>query len=388
MATAERFEIQVSDAVLEDLDRRLAEIRWPDDPGNEDWRYGTNRSWLESLVEYWRRGYDWRAQEKAMNRFEHYRTVLDGVPVHYLRRRGVGPSPMPLILTHGWPWTFWDFAEVVEPLADPEGHGGDPADAFDVVVPSLPGYTFSTPLLKTGVTVRDTAALWVRLMGEVLGYDRFGAHGGDWGASVTAQLGHEFAEHLIGVHLSLPVLFHVSYYSGLSPEDYGPGEEGWYEKMQQRMASAASHVAVHSQDPQTLAYALNDSPVGLASWLLERRRLWSEHDGDLFEALSKDMLLTSVMLYWVTGCIGSTMRYYWENWRQSVRRVHERIPAIEAPTGIAVFPGDLVFVPRRLAERYTNLARWTEMTRGGHFAAAEEPDLIVDDLRAFFRPLR
>jgi pimeloyl-ACP methyl ester carboxylesterase len=388
VATAERFEVQVSDAVLEDLDRRLAQCRWPEDPGNEDWRYGTNRAWLESLVEYWRRGYDWRAQEKAINRFEHYRVDLDGVPVHYLLRRGVGPSPLPLVLTHGWPWTFWDFAEVVEPLSDPEAHGGDPADAFDVVVPSLPGYTFSSPLTKTGVTVRQTAALWVRLMREVLGYDRFGAHGGDWGASVSAQLGHEFPEHLIGVHLSLPVLFHVSYYSGLSPEDYGPGEEGWFEKMQRRMASAASHVAVHSQDPQTLAYALNDSPVGLASWLLERRRLWSEHEGDLFEALSKDMLLTSVMLYWVTGCIGSTMRYYWENWRQSVRMVHERIPAIEAPTGIAVFPGDLVFVPRRLAERYTNLARWTEMPRGGHFAAAEEPDLIVDELRAFFRPLR
>ena len=205
-------------------------------------------------------------------------------------------------------------------------------------MPSLPGYGYSVPLLRTGVTVRVTAALWVRLMQEVLGYEKFGAHGGDWGASVTAQLGHEFPEHMVGVHLSLPVLMRVSYYSGLSAADYGPGEEGWFEKMQERMAFAASHVAVQSQDPQTLAYALNDSPVGLASWILERRRLWSDHEGDVFDAFSKDFLLTNVMIYWVTECIGSTMRYYWENFKEPNRLAHERTPSIEAPTGIAVFP--------------------------------------------------
>jgi pimeloyl-ACP methyl ester carboxylesterase len=387
-AVPARFRIAVPDAVLDDLQGRLARMRWPDDFANADWRYGTNRGWLEDLVDYWRHGYDWRAQEAAMNRFEHYRVVLDGVPVHYLHRRGVGPAPLPLVLTHGWPWTFWDFGEVIDALADPAAHGGDPADAFEVVVPSLPGYGFSVPLTRSGVTVRVTAALWVRLMHEVLGHDRFGAHGGDWGASVSAQLGHEFPQRLIGVHLSLPVLLKVSYYSGLSATDYGPGEEGWFEKMQRRMATAASHVAVHSQDPQTLAYALADSPVGLASWLLERRRLWSDHDGDVFDALSRDFLLTSVMLYWVTGSIGTSMRFYWENWQDPARLVHERTPSIPVPTGIAVFPNDLVFVPRRLAEEHTNLARWTEMPRGGHFAAAEEPDLLVKDLRAFFRPLR
>jgi len=387
-AVPERFEIAVPDDVLDDLHQRLAGTRWPDDPGNDDWRYGTNRRWLEELVAYWLDGYDWRAQEAAMNRFEHFRVVLDDVPVHYLRRRGVGPDPMPLVLTHGWPWTFWDFGDVVDALADPGAHGGDPLDAFEVVVPSLPGYGFSTPLQRTGVTVKETAALWVRLMTDVLGHRRFGAHGGDWGASVSAQLGHEFPEHLVGVHLSLPVLMKVSYYSGLSAADYGPGEDGWFDKMQRRMATAASHVAVQSQDPQTLAYALQDSPVGLASWILERRRLWSDHGGDVYDALSRDFLLTGVMLYWVTGSIGSTMRYYWENWRQPTRLVHDRAPSIEVPTGIAVFPNDLVFVPRRLAEEHTNLTRWTEMPRGGHFAAAEEPDLVVDDLRAFFRPLR
>ena len=382
--TPQRFTIDVRESVLEDLRARLDRTRWPLDPGNEDWRYGTNRQWLAELVAYWRDGYDWRAQEAAINRFEHYRVVLDDVPIHFIHRRGTGPAPMPIVLTHGWPWTFWDFAGVIDALADPP----DPADAFDVVVASIPGYGFSVPLERTGVTVRTTAALWVRLMREVLGYDRFAAHGGDWGASVTAQLGHEFPEHLIGVHLSLPVLLRVSYYSGLSAEDYAPEEAGWFEKMQQRMATAASHVAVQSTDPQTLAYALNDSPVGLAAWILERRRAWSDHTGDVYDALSRDFLLTNVMLYWVTESIGSTMRYYWENWRQSVRTVHDRVPAIEAPTGIAVFPNDLVFVPKRLAETYTNLVRWTVMPRGGHFAAAEEPDLIVEDLRAMFRPFR
>ncbi len=386
--TPERFTIAIPQSTLDDLRERLARTRWPLDPGNEDWRYGTNRAWLADLVAYWRDGYDWRAHEEAMNRYNHFKVVLDDVPVHFVHRRGVGPSPMPIILTHGWPWTFWDFAGVIDALADPGAHGGDPADAFDVVVASLPGYGFSVPLERTGVTVRTTAALWVRLMRDVLGYDRFAAHGGDWGASVTAQLGHEFPEHMIGVHLSLPVLMRVSYYSGLSAADYAPEEAGWFERMQKRMATAASHVAVHTADPQTLAYALNDSPVGLAAWILERRRAWSDHTGDVYDALSRDFLLTNVTLYWVTESIGSTMRYYWENWRQSVRVVHDRTPAIEAPTGIAVFPNDLVFVPRRLAETHTNLVHWTEMPRGGHFAAAEEPDLVVDDIRAMFRRLR
>ena len=333
-AVPEPFTIAVPDSVLEDLHQRLDRTRWPLDPGNDDWRYGTNRAWLQDLVAYWRDGFDWRAQEAEMNRFEHFRVVLDDVPIHFLRRQGQGPAPVPIILTHGWPWTFWDFAGVIDALADPA------------------------------------------------------AHGGDWGASVTAQLGHEFPEHLIGVHLSLPVLLRVSYYSGLSADDYAPEEAGWFEKMQTRMATAASHVAVHTADPQTLAYALNDSPVGLAAWILERRRAWSDHTGDVYDALSRDFLLTNVTLYWVTESIGSTMRYYWENWRQSVRVVHDRIPAIEAPTGMAVFPNDLVFVPRRLAEEYTNLVHWTVMPRGGHFSAAEEPDLIVEDLRAMFRALR
>lgn len=386
--TPERIRIEFGAAAVADLRDRLARTRWPGDFGNDDWRYGANEAWMRATLDYWRDGFDFAGLEAAVNRYEHYRVVIDDVPIHYLHVRGTGPAPMPLVLTHGWPWTFWDFQHVLGPLTDPAAHGGDPADAFDLIVPALPGYPFSGPLTTTGINVRATAARWVTLVQDVLGYGRFGVHGGDWGASVTAQLAHEYADRLVGAHLSLPVLLSVSYYSGLGPEMYGPDEQGWYEKMQRRMATANAHVAVHTADPQTVAYGLNDSPAGLAAWILERRRLWSDHDGDVFDAISRDDLLAGLSLYWFGGSIGTSMRYYWEQWKNPVRIMHERSPELEAPTGIAVFPNDLIFVPRAVAERHTNLHRWTVMPRGGHFAAAEEPDLLVDDLRAFFRPLR
>ncbi len=386
--TPERIRIEFGADAVADLRDRLARTRWPGDFGNDDWRYGANEAWMRATLDYWRDGFDFAGLEAAVNRYEHYRVVIDDVPIHYLHVRGTGPAPMPLVLTHGWPWTFWDFQHVLDPLTDPAAHGGDPADAFDLIVPALPGYPFSGPLTTSGINVRATAARWVTLVQDVLGYGRFGVHGGDWGASVTAQLAHEYADRLVGAHLSLPVLLSVSYYSGLGPEMYGPDEQGWYEKMQRRMATANAHVAVHTADPQTLAYGLNDSPAGLAAWILERRRLWSDHDGDVFDAISRDDLLAGLSLYWFGGSIGTSMRYYWEQWKNPVRIMHERSPELEAPTGIAVFPNDLIFVPRAVAERHTNLHRWTVMPRGGHFAAAEEPDLLVDDLRAFFRPLR
>ena len=292
------------------------------------------------------------------------------------------------MLTHGWPWTFWDFQHVIGPLSDPAAYGGDPADAFDVIVPALPGYPLSGPLTKTGVAVRATAALWVRLMREVLGYGPFAVHGGDWGASVTAQLADEHARaphrraheppgaaHRVVLRRAVARRLRPRR-AGLVRED--AGAHGHRERARRR---------AHA-DPQTLAYAFNDSPAGLAAWILERRRLWSDHDGDVFDAISRDDLLAGVTLYWIGQSIGTSMRYYWEQWKNPVRIVHDRTPELEAPTAIAVFPNDLIFVPRAVAERHANLHRWTVMPRGGHFAAAEEPDLIVEDLREFFRPLR
>jgi pimeloyl-ACP methyl ester carboxylesterase len=385
----ERFRIDVPDEVLDDLRHRLAHTRWPEDLDNGDWRYGTSSAYLEPFVEYWLDDYDWRAAEERMNRFEHYRVEVDGVLIHYLRRRGTGPSPMPLLLTHGWPWTFWDFAEMLEPLTDPSATGGDPADAFEIIVPSLPGFGFSSPMARTGVGAATTAGLWRTLMTDVLGFERYGAMGGDFGAVVTQRLAHDHPDELIGVHLTRyrrPAGVAGVAVSVAGPDDYGPDEAGDYERDKAGAAVTSSHLAVHSRDPQSLAYGLHDSPVGLASWLLERRRSWSDCGGDLESVYTKDQLITTIMLYWVTGTIGSSMRYYWET-------AHEDVPLtgghrIDVPLAVGVLPEDVSALPRKHAEEDTDLRRWTRFPRGGHFGPAEVPGLLTDDLRAFFRPLR
>lgn len=383
----EPFTVAVPDRVIEDLQRRLAHVRWPDDVGNDDWRYGANRAYLEELVAYWRDGYDWRVHEARMNTYAHFRTVLDDVPIHFVHERGRGPSPVPLVLTHGWPWSFWDFEEVIRPLTDPAAFGGDPADSFDVVVPSLPGFAFSTPLRGTGINFHRTADLWVRLMRDELGYDRFGAQGGDWGQLVTSQLGHKYSEHLVGTHLSLslPLDFFEAQLPGET--EYAEDERHWFHHTRRRMAHATSHISVQSTDPQNLAYAMHDSPVALLAWLVDRRRWWSDNTGDVEERFSKDDLLTLTMLYWVGGFVG-TARFYWEAAHDLWRPSHDRTPVVQSPTGVAVFPNELVVMPKAWMERYYDLRRLTYLTSGGHFAPAEEPDALVEDVREFFRPLR
>lgn len=382
------FEISIPETALEDLRQRLRNTRWPIDPGNDDWRYGANRAYLEELVAYWIEGYDWRIHEAAMNRFSHYRTEIDGVPIHFIKEPGRGPDPIPIILSHGWPWTFWDFHDVIRRLSDPAAYGGDPADSFDVIVPSLPGFGFSTPLTKTGVDPVATSGLWHRLMTECLGYPRFAAQGGDWGAFVTANLGHRYAGSLIGVHLSMPALIGVGL-ADTDPADYGPGEEEWPERMRKRMATTRSHLAVNQYDPQTHAFGLHDSPVGLAAWLISRRRHWSDCGGEVESVFSRDFLLTTVMIYWLTESFVTSVRYYWENRKaQWSPRAHDRVPAIEAPTGVAVFPGELLLYPRKLVARHANLVHWSVMERGGHFAAAEQPEALAGDVAKMFRSLR
>jgi pimeloyl-ACP methyl ester carboxylesterase len=385
--TPEPFRIDIPDAQLDDLRARLRQTRWAADFANDQWWYGTNGDWLHALVDHWQTSYDWRAHEAAMNSFPQFRVRLDGIPIHFVHVRGKGPAPIPLILTHGWPWTFWDYHAVIGPLSDPAAYGGDPADAFDVVVPSLPGFGFSTPLDVPGVNASRTADLWRQLMQDVLGYRRFAAQGGDWGAIVTAYLGHRYARDLIGIHLTFPALLGAGMRT-VKPDDYAPDEAGWYDRMMERMKTAASHVSVHTNDPQTLAYALNDSPVGLAAWLLERRRNWSDSGGDPERPFTRDFLITTVMIYWLTQSIGTSMRYYIEHFTRPWKPDHDRQPAIEAPTAIAVFPQELVLLPKAVAEQHANLVRWTVMPAGGHFAAAEQPEAVVDDVRAHFRALR
>jgi pimeloyl-ACP methyl ester carboxylesterase len=386
MPNADPFAPEIPEPVLEDLRRRLTTIRWPHVIGEDDWVYGVPQAWLKGMADYWAHEWNWNSTATAMAAFDHYLADMDGIPVHFLHVPGKGPAPKPLILTHGWPWTFWDYKDVIGPLSDPAAFGGDAADAFDVVVPSLPGFGFSTPLTSAGIDVAEVARLWVRLMQDVCGYERFAAHGGDWGALVTAHLGHAHAQSLIGAHLALPLIPGVDRAS-VPREAYAEDEQWMLERAAQSGPLIRSHVSVHTTDPQTLAYAMSDSPIGTAAWIWERRRNWSDCDGDVERAFDRDHLCTTAALYWCTGAFTSSLRLYFEHFNKPWPLVHDRKPTVEAPTGFAIFPKDVVQMPRRVAAEHTDLRRWSVMPRGGHFGAAEAPDLIVDEIRSFFRDL-
>jgi microsomal epoxide hydrolase len=392
----EQTQIHVPDEVLADLRRRLATTRWPDDAGNEDWYYGVNRSYLEDLVAYWLDGYDWRRAEAAINAYEHYRVDVEGVPVHFMRRPGVGPNPTPLILTHGWPWTFWHWSKVVDPLADPGAYGGDPAEAFEVIVPSFPGFGFSGPLPhRPDMNIWKVADLWHVLMTEILGYDRYAAGGCDKGALVCAQLGHKYAGELYGIHIGSGL--RLDFFNGdrawdLSrgrpiPDDLPADVRARLVAMERR---SAVHLAAHVLAPSTLSYGLSDSPAGMLAWILERWLKWS--DGDAF---SRDDLLTHAMIFWATNSIGTSIRTYANNNRYPWTPSHDRWPVVEAPTGITfvayenppgVSTGERVahFLDSDRAAWY-NHVNLTVHERGGHFIPWEIPEQWVDDLRRTFR---
>ncbi len=387
-ALVEPFSVGIPDAVLADLRVRLDSWRPADDYANEDWGYGTNGRYLSGLVDHWRTAYDWRHHERRMNQFAQFRTTIDGIPIHFIHELGRGPRPMPLMLNHGWPLTFWDFQKMIGPLSDPASHGGDPADAFDVIVPSLPGYGFSTPLTTPGVNFERTAEIWLDLMRGVLGYGRFAVQGGDWGGIVAAQLGHKHADSVIGIHLHSMAYPHMFSATKPPPLEYAPEERSRMERTRDFYEHDTGYMQIQSTKPQTLAFAMNDSPVGLLAWLLEKRRGWSDCGGDVERRFSKDDLITGAMLYWVTESFGSSARYYREAKRLPWTQAHDRMPVVEAPTAIAVFEHEVALRPRRWAERYYNLRRWTEFPRGGHFPQMEEPDALIEDLRAFFRTFR
>jgi len=384
----EPFQINIDEAVLADLKARLRQTRFAPDFANTGWDYGTNGTYLRELVSYWAEAYDWRKHEAEMNGFAHFRTVIDDVPIHFIHERGRGPKPMPLIMTHGWPWTFWDLQKVIRPLTDPASFGGDPADAFDVVVPSLPGFGFSTPLAVPGVNFSRTAELWMKLMQQELGYRRFAAQGGDFGAFVTAQLGHKHADSVLGIHIHLAGP--LGMITGGMPDDsmFGPGEEHWPAQNALFFDQESAYSRLQSTKPQTLAYGLNDSPAGLCAWLLEKRRRWSDCGGDVETRFSKDDLLTGATIYWVTESFGTSDRFYAEARRNPWTPAHDRKPVVQAPTAVLLFDKDIVKLPRRWAEGYYNLQRWNVAPVGGHFVPIEEPEILVNDLRAFYRELR
>jgi pimeloyl-ACP methyl ester carboxylesterase len=380
--TPRPFRIEVADAVLADLRARLERVRWPDEVPGGGWRYGTDLAYLKALVAYWRDRYDWRAHEARLNEKPQFTVPLGDIDLHFVHVRGVGPEPLPLLLSHGWPGSIWEFYELIPRLTEPARFGADPADAFTVVVPSLPGYTLSFRPNQPRFGVPEIADLFARLMTEVLGYPRFAAQGGDWGGFIVSRLGASHPERLVGIHLNLLALRRDR------PRPAEPSEEerAFFEELAHWEREETGYQWIQGTKPQTLAYGLTDSPVGLAAWIVEKFRAWSDCGGDVERRFSKDTILTNVMLYWVTGAINASF------WPYYARR-HEGWPLAEGeritvPTAYASFPREMLHPPRAWAERVYNIRRWTPMPAGGHFAALEEPDALAADVRAFFREFR
>lgn len=389
----EEFRIDVADRELDELHRRLECTRWPRQVG-AGWSEGTEPQYLRSLLETWRDDFDWRTQEASLNRLGQVHVPLGDVTVHALHRRGRGPAPLPLVMSHGWPSTFAEWRHVVDALADPGAHGGDPSDAFHVVAPSLPGYAYSTTSDRPGMTPRRIAALWVELM-SALGYAQFAAHGCDWGAYVTALLALDHPDRVVGAHMGMVSL------SARAGDDEPTAEETSYAaRVRHWRHEEQAYVAIQSTKPATLAYGLNDSPAGLAAWIAEKWRAWSDCGGDPESAISRDDLLTAISIYWFTGTIGTASRLYRESRRTPVRLANgERVRPpcgflLEAP-GEDRGPRTFLEVPRigappqaRAERAFADIRRWTVVDRGGHFPALEIPEVFVDEVRAFFRPLR
>jgi pimeloyl-ACP methyl ester carboxylesterase len=376
------FRIDVPQDELDDLRERLARTRWPDEVEGAGWDYGTNLGYLKGLTDYWRDGFDWRDREARLNGFGHFEADVDGTGIHFIHERGKGHDPIPLLLTHGWPDSFYRFHKLIPMLTDPESHGGEAADSFDVIVPSIPGYGFSDRPKQRGMNSERVAQIFAKLITDVLGYERFAAHGGDIGSGVTEEIAKGHPDSLVGIHLTDIPYTHLF---TVSQEDLSEAEQGYIQRGYQWGMEEGAYASLQSTKPQTPAYALNDSPAGLAAWIVEKFRAWSDCDGDLENSYTKDELLTNITIYWATRTIGSSFRMYYEpsnGWGGSGGG------KIEVPTGVAIFPKDIVPAPREFGERFFDVRRWTEMPRGGHFAAMEEPELLTEDIRAFFRDLR
>jgi microsomal epoxide hydrolase len=375
------FRIAVPDTTLEDLQRRLAMTRWPDSVEGAGWEYGTDLAYLKELVEYWRTSFDWRAQERALNAFAQFRAEIDGFGLHFIYERGKGPAPLPILLSHGWPDSIARMQKLIPRLTDPAAHGGDPRDSFDVIVPSLPGFGFSDRPSTRGFGVGRIATLFSKLMHDELGYERYAAHGGDWGSAITRELAVRAPAQLIGIHLTdIP-------YWRLPPipaSERDAAIDEYFEASRHWGRTEGAYAAIQGTKPQSLGVGLNDSPAGLAAWIIEKFRSWSDCGGELERCYTQDELLTNITIYWATQTIHSACRIYYE----SLRERPEPKGRVDVPTGVAMFPKELIVAPRAYGERFFNIQRWSEMPRGGHFAALEQPDMLANELREFYRPLR
>jgi len=384
------FRFDVHQGELDDLYQRLDRTRWPDELPGVGWAYGVPRNYLQELVRYWRHEYDWRAAEARLNKWPQFTTRIDGASIHFAHIRSPEPDATPLIITHGWPGSIAEFTRIVSPLADPRSHGGDPADAFDLVLPHIPGFGLSGPTHQTGWEYRRVAAAFAELMRR-LGYPRYGAQGGDWGAAISRELGRTHPEQVIGVHLNLLPGAHAAAaptaqeLTALDPAERERTLASW-QRTQQWIRDRQGYAGIQSTRPQTLAYALTDSPVGQLAWIAEKFKEWTDSHDRPEDAVDRDHLLTNVMLYWLTGTAGSSARIYYERAHAHYRGAPPEPSA--TPTAVAVFPHDNFIPLRHIAEQTNTIVRWTEYNRGGHFPAMEQPDLLVIDIREFFRQLR
>lgn len=383
MSQIEPFSLPFSASAWQDLRSRLRHTRWPDEIPDSDWAYGFKRDFLIDLCRYWAESFDWEKQIHRLSAFPHYRFTSGAGKIHFLHVKGKGPSPMPLILTHGWPGSFLEMIKVIPLLTDPAAHGFLAEDSFDVVVPSLPGFGFSDRPAAPGMHVARVAEIWVALM-RALGYERFAAQGGDLGAGVCTALGLNHSEHLTGIHLNyIP----ASYRPYIANEaEITASEREFLTHAAQWFSDNGAYAHLQATRPQTAAYALNDSPAGLAAWILEKFRDWSDCGGDLIRSFSLDELLTNVTLYYLTETISSSFRMYYEG---RLKPLHfTASDFIRTPCAIACFPREIYMPPREWVARGYNVQRWTQMPAGGHFAAFEKPALLASDLRDSMRTLR
>jgi microsomal epoxide hydrolase len=382
------FRIEVPEEVLRDLRQRLENTRWSYQAPGTTWDAGTDSDYLKELVAYWRTSYNWRTHEAALNRFAHFKRIVDGIGIHFIHERGRGPKPFPLILTHGYPDSFYRFLKLIPMLTDPEAYGGRAEDSFDVVVPDLPGYGFSGRPPEPGTLFRVND-LWAQLMSDALGYQRFGAHGGDWSGTVTEQLARSHADSVVAIHLTDVPFGHLFQ----KPSDPTAAEKKLFQDNEQWLQKEGAYALIQSSKPQSLAQGLNDSPAGLAAWLVEKFRAWSDCGGDIEARFTKDELVTQIMIYWVTESIGPSFLPYYDyanagalTWLKEAMK--KWTGSSKVPAAFALFPADISHPPREWAERFFNVQRWTAMPRGGHFGAFEEPELLAEDIRAWFRGFR
>jgi pimeloyl-ACP methyl ester carboxylesterase len=382
------FVIDLDQNLLSDLRDRLAKTRIPACPVDSNWSAGANPDYLKELLNFWQYSFEWRKQEDILNKLSHFKTEIAGIDIHYLHERGKGPNPFPLLLTHGYPDSFYRFAKLIPMLTDPESFGYPAEDSFDVIVPDLPGYGFSGKPPKGG-TIFRIGDMWARLMTEKLGYSRFGAHGGDWGSTVTEQLARDHADVVAAIHMTDVPFGHIFQ----KPDDLSSAEESFSEENDQWMKKEGAYALIQSTKPHSLAPALNDSPAGLAAWMVEKFQGWSDCDGTIESRFTKEDLLIHIMIYWATEPIGTSFLPYYDHANAgAVTWIAHGIKKItgstQVPAAFALFPKDISHPPREWAERFFNVRRWHEMPRGGHFAAMEEPELLAEELRTWFSTFR